>query len=452
MPNHFCPQCGTPLTLQNVCWRVVFPQEVIDAATAPFLLDWLNDRFGSTAVRSAGQALLRPDEWAELRDMARQSGGDDLTFLSSDSSSVILRTFLNTHAPARLDVYACCPHCGQPRGDSPGQDLPPGFFDFAKVIGVAVAGGMHQGKTCLLLSLLLDECRALNQPSALNPARPGMAPRFEFTAPRLSDHLQGMLQRLAYPPYQCPQGTRALEEPIPLEMRDTADGKRYLILIYDTAGEFFAGNQEAQLRFLEYAAGVIYLIDPSQTALQPARPAGSGRSLRPLDAAAQAARQADPSKTVSPSQWRKSAPAAPAEPPGNLLRNLCGLNRTQNLLPRAREQHIAYTLVKADRLYQNEQGPLWQLCGANVLLPAQAGGAGAYYLRCEVNEQLFRQGGCALHRTFQQYLPHYSLHTVSALGSEPVVDGQTGLYHLSCAPQPHLAEEPLLAVIRHGLE
>lgn len=453
MPSYFCPQCGTQLTLSNVSWRVSFPQEVIDATTEPFLSELLNEQFGSAEVRSTGQALLTPEQWNKLRTEIGRQEATEMIYLATDSTTGFLRTFLRGHERVRLDITACCPHCGQPRGDSPGRDLPAGFFDFEKVIGVAIAGATSWGKTCLLLSLLMHNCQALNQESALNPFLAGVQkPRFEFTAPRLSDYVQYLLQKLGYPPYQCPQGTRALEEPIPIEMYDYADGKRYLILIYDTAGEFYQGNQGAQLRFLEYATGLIYLIDPGQTGLQPVRTHASGH-LRPLSAMEQAALQADSERMAGPGVWRKSTPQAPAEPIGKLLRDLCGLSGTQNLLPRAKQQHIAYTLVKADRLYHNEHSPFWQVCGASALLPdCVSASAGAYYMRSEVNEQLFQAGNCALHRIFQMYLPQYSLHTVSALGSEPVEDTHSHIYHLRCAPAPNLVEEPFLAVIRHGLK
>lgn len=453
MPNHFCPQCGLPLTKENVCWRVTFPREIIDAATEPFRLDWLNELFGSAEVRSAGQAILEPEAWSAMLTFISDTIGTDLNYIPTDTSTGILRTYRFDHEPVRLDLHACCPHCGQPRGDTPGSDLPPRFFDFEKVIGVAVAGAADWGKTCLLLGMLMYDCRALNRQSALNPLLDGISqPRFEFTAPRLSDSIQNLLQQLEFSPHRCPQGTRMLE-PVPLEMLDRSNEKRYLILLYDTAGEFYRNNEEAQLRFLEYAAGMIYLIDPRQTTLQPTHGRAEGHSLRPADAAAQIAMQADPSERVNPSQWRQHDAEVPTEPIGKLLRDLCGLNGTQNLLPQSRKQHIAYVLGKTDRFYLHKPGPFWEVCGILALLPENAGvSAGAYYMRGEVNEQLFQKGNCAIHRTFQVYLPHYSLHTVSALGSEPVEDAQSHIYHLRCAPAPHLVEEPLLAVIRYALK
>ncbi|EOQ35589.1 hypothetical protein [Butyricicoccus pullicaecorum] len=451
MPNHFCPQCGTPLAKDTVSWRVSFPPEIIDAPDAPFLLDFLNARMGSAEVRSAGELLLTPEEWHALQSDLRAAGDPDQTISIPDSSTYQFTARLRDHTPVSLQVSACCPHCGQPHGGLPGQDLPADFFQFERVIGVAIAGAVSWGKTCLLLSLLLDQCAALNRASALNPCLPhSKQTRFYFTAPRLSDRVQEMLRQLNYSPYRCPQGTRALDAPIPLEMDDRTTGKRYLILLYDTAGEFYNNNQAAQLRFLRYAAGLIYLISPEQTLLRFS--ASHACTLQPLSEEEQARMQADPSRRIPPTVWRRQARTPPVVPAGNLLRDLRGLNGSQNLLPCARDQHVAYVLVKADRLYGDASNAFSQLCGADALKPEHFSiQPGAYYMRSEVNALLFDHFIGALPHAFQPYFPHYSLHTVSALGSEPVVDPQSNLYHLTQPPAPHLVEEPLLSVIRHGL-
>lgn len=456
MFTHFCPRCGIPLTPETVSWRIRFPANVIDAPTAPFLLDALNERFGGVEVRSAGQTLLSPAEWTQLLSEMQAHGSEtDFQYYAPDSSTGVLRTFLRGHTPVRLDAHACCPHCGVPRDDAPGHDLPAGFFDFERVIGVAIAGSISWGKTCLLLSMLFDNCRALNRVSALNPlVEGGDKPRFSFSAPRLSDRIRTLLQTLEYPPYECPLGTQTLDEPIAVDLTDRRTDKRYLVLLYDTAGEFYRSNQEAQLRFLEYAAGLIYLIDPKQTSLQCVSQAAQPRPLRPLSLAEQAACQTASPEPVPPAVWRSHPAAAPAEPAGSMLRNLLGLSGgMQNLLPDAVHQHIAYVLVKADKLYHSTQGPFLQLCGAETLMPAlYSTDAGAYYMRCEVNEMLFDRHIDNLHRSYQAYLPHYSLHTVSALGNDPVIAPDSNVYRLRSAPTPHLVEEPLLAIIRSCLE